>query len=336
MTPQEDHEILVFRVEPEAQGERLDKWLSTVSKLSRSHVQKLLDDEMISCDDKLRPASYKLKGIETVIVQLPEPEILDLIPESMPLEICYEDDQLMVINKPRHLVVHPAVGNWTGTLVNGLLAHTPNWPGINGVMRPGIVHRLDKDTSGLLVVAKTELAQISLSEQIRSRQAKRLYLTLTWGNWNDKKGFINAPVGRNPKNRQKMAVVANGKEARSDYEVITSFPHVDFLKVQLQSGRTHQIRVHMSYINHPVVGDQLYSTRPTPWQLEGQALHAFRLGFNHPTTGDWLEFTATPPSDFIAALKHLGYTWKKGETDLDFHFINGPDSIEPNHTETCP
>jgi len=335
MSANEEYEILVFHVDVEAKGERLDKWLSVVSQLSRSHVQKLLDDEMISCDDKARAASYKLKGNETIVIQLPEPETLDLIPEEMPLDICYEDDQLMVLNKPRHLVVHPAVGNWTGTLVNGLLAHTPVWPGINGVMRPGIVHRLDKDTSGLMVVAKTEQAQISLSEQIRLRQAKRLYLTLTWGNWSDKKGSIDAPIGRHPKNRQKMAVVAGGKEAHSDFEVLLSFPHADFVKVQLQSGRTHQIRVHMAYLNHPVAGDALYGTRPIPWQLEGQALHAFRLGFHHPLTKQWMEFTADPPDDFVMALDKLGYTWKKGENDLDLHFINGPDPIESNHPTSC-
>ena len=324
----EEFEILVFQANPEANGERLDKWLSTVSQLSRTHIQKLLEEDMISCDDKQRAASYKLKGTETIVVQLPEPEILDLIPEEMPLDIRYEDEHLMVLNKPRHLVVHPAVGNWTGTLVNGLLAHTPHWPGINGVMRPGIVHRLDKDTSGLMVVAKTEPAQIRLSEQIRLRQAKRLYLTLTWGNWSDTKGAIDAPIGRHPKNRQKMAVVANGKEAHSDFEVLLSFPHVDFLKVQLQSGRTHQIRVHMAYLNHPVVGDSLYGTRPIPLQLEGQALHAFRLGFNHPATGQWVEFTADPPEDFLVALDQLGYSWAKGENTLDFHFIDGPDPVK--------
>lgn len=324
----EEFEILVFQANPEANGERLDKWLSTVSQLSRTHIQKLLEEDMISCDDKQRAASYKLKGTETIVVQLPEPETLDLIPEEMPLDIRYEDEHLMVLNKPRHLVVHPAVGNWTGTLVNGLLAYTPHWPGINGVMRPGIVHRLDKDTSGLMVVAKTEHAQIYLSEQIRLRQAKRLYLTLTWGNWNDTQGAIDAPIGRHPKNRQKMAVVANGKEAHSDFEVLISFPHVDFLKVQLQSGRTHQIRVHMAYLNHPVVGDSLYGTRPIPWQLEGQALHAYRLGFHHPITGQWLEFTADPPEDFLVALDQLGYSWAKGENTLDFHFIDGPDPVK--------
>lgn len=323
MTNPEELERLIFLVPADQQGQRLDKWLAEVSFLSRSHIQKLLDEQMISVDDRTRPASYKLKGNEVIVLVLPEPETLDLVAQPMDLDIRYEDEHLMVINKPRNLVVHPAVGNWTGTLVNGLLAHTPNWPGINGVMRPGIVHRLDKDTSGLMVVAKTEQAQGDLSEQIRLRQAKRMYVALTWGHWAVSKGFIDAPIGRHPKNRQKMAVVLGGKEARSDYEVLLSFQHMDLLKVQLHSGRTHQIRVHMAYCNHPVVGDLLYGTRPNDYSLLGQALHAYRFSFRHPVTGIWLEFTADPPQDFIETLEHIGFTWTKGVSELDLHFING-------------
>ncbi|MCE5196881.1 MAG: RluA family pseudouridine synthase [Negativicutes bacterium] len=325
-------EILRFIVPAEACGERLDKWLTAMTDMTRSHIQLLLKEELVTVNDLVKPARTVLKGGEEVLLILPEPEPLELLAEDIPLAIVYEDDALLVINKQRNLVVHPAVGNWTGTLVNGLMAHSKVWPGINGTMRPGIVHRLDKDTSGLLVVAKTELAQNSLSQQIKDRTAKRMYLALTWANFKEESGIINAPIGRHPINRLKMAVVANGRQAQTAYSVLQHFPQMDLLKVQLLTGRTHQIRVHMAYAHHPVVADPLYSAREQHWGLEAQALHAYRLGFFHPCSNEWLEFTAPPPQDFRDVLTKLGRPWTEGgEADGKLDFIIGRDTNPANH-----
>lgn len=328
----EEREILHFIVPAEASGERLDKWLTSVTDMTRSHIQLLLKEELVTVNDLAKPARTVLKGGEEILLILPEPEPLELLPEDIPLDIVYEDEELLVVNKQRNLVVHPAVGNWTGTLVNGLMAHCKVWPGINGTMRPGIVHRLDKDTSGLLVVAKTERAQNSLSQQIKGRTAKRMYLALTWANFKEESGMINAPIGRHPINRLKMAVVANGRQAQTAYTVLQHFPQMDFLKVQLLTGRTHQIRVHMAYAHHPVVGDPLYSTKEQHWGLEAQALHAHRLGFFHPLSKEWMEFTAAPPQDFQNVLKKLGRPWAEGgQEDANIDFIIGRDSNPTDH-----
>lgn len=319
----EEQEILVFEAKEEDKGERLDKWLSQTAGISRTYVQKLIEDRMITCSDYLRPASYRLKGNERILLEVPESEELDLLPEPMALNIIYEDDDILIVNKPKNLVVHPAPGNWTGTLVNGLLAYQDNWPSINGVFRPGIVHRLDKDTSGIMAVAKSEEAAFSLSQQLKEQKAKRMYLALTWGNWPSLRGLIDAPIGRHPKNRQKMWVVPNGRSAQTDFQVVQAYAGMDFLRVQLRTGRTHQIRVHMAYHKHPIIGDGVYGNRKAPWDLESQALHAYALAFFHPKNHRWMEFKAPPPQEFMNCLNSLQYDWPKGVEEGELDFIDG-------------
>lgn len=323
MINKDEQEILVFQAQAEDKGQRLDKWLSQKAGISRTYVQKLIADRMITCADYLRPASYRLKGNERILLEVPESEELELLPEPMDLDIIYEDEDLLVVNKPKSLVVHPAPGNWTGTLVNGLLAYQDNWPGISGVFRPGIVHRLDKDTSGLMVVAKSDVAAFSLSQQLKEQKVKRLYLTLTWGNWPSLAGLIDAPIGRHPKNRQKMWVVPMGKKSQTDFQVIQAYANTDFLKVQLRTGRTHQIRVHMAYYKHPIIGDMVYGNRESPWPLEGQALHAYALAFYHPQDHRWMEFRVQPPQEFMHCLNNLGYDWDRGVEIGELDFIDG-------------
>lgn len=247
----------------------------------------------------------RLRAGDRIVVEVPPPQAVGLAPERIPLDVVYEDAELLVINKPAGLTVHPGAGRPTGTLVHAILAHCPTLPGIGGERRPGIVHRLDKDTSGLLVVAKTERALRHLQAQIQSRGARRDYSALVHGRMTKLEGRIDAAVGRDPRHRTRMAVVASGRRAVTHYRVAEAFDAATALDVRLETGRTHQIRVHCAHIGHPVVGDPVYGRRPNPWGLARQALHAHRLAFVHPVSGLSLSFTAPLPADMATALRLL-------------------------------
>lgn len=286
-------------------GVRLDKFIK-IDDMPRSQIQKLIDEGNATVNGAPAKSSYKVKCGDCVVLSVPEPEVLDIKAENIPLDIVYEDEHLLVINKPQGMVVHPAPGNYEGTLVNALMYHCKDsLSGINGVMRPGIVHRIDKDTSGLLLVAKTNEAHLSLSKQIQEKTAKRHYVCVVCGILKTKKGIIDAPIGRHPTNRLKMAVTPNNsKEAVTHFEVIEHLNNATYVACDLETGRTHQIRVHMLYIGHPIVGDPLYLNKNS-YGLNGQALHAQRINFVHPITGKEMEFTAPLPEYFNNLLDEL-------------------------------
>lgn len=289
-------------------GLRVDKGAALLCpSLSRSTVQQLIEDGALSVNGKPVTKSFTLKLGDSVCVNVPEPKTLSLEAQSIPLDIVYEDNDLLVVNKPKGMVVHPAAGNYDGTLVNALLAHCKDsLSGINGVIRPGIVHRIDKDTSGLLVVAKNDAAHIGLAEQIKNHSFTREYRTVVVGNVKNDVGTIDAPIGRNPKDRKKQAVTdKNSKKAITHYEVIKRYNGFTYLKVRLETGRTHQIRVHMAYRGTPVAGDAVYGDPKKTYGLSGQCLHAARLGFVHPITGEYLEFFAPLPDYFEDFLKRI-------------------------------
>lgn len=311
-----DDEPIELVVEPNAEnsGIRLDVFLSReVEQLSRSRIQKLIEDEDILVNDLPTKASLKLHGGERITIELQEPVELDLQPENIPLDIVYQDEQLAVINKPAGMVTHPGAGISSGTLVNALLFHMrDSLSGISGTVRPGIVHRLDKDTSGLIVIAKNDLAHRSLAEQIKAKTARRNYVALVEGVMKADVGTIDKPIGRHPTKRKQMAVVANGRKAVSRFQVLERFSKFTLVKVMLETGRTHQIRVHMASLGYPVAGDLLYNPKSSGTEaarhklgLKGQALHAVQLSFTHPTTGILLEFEAPLPEDFQALLTQL-------------------------------
>lgn len=297
----------VLSVPPEAKGERLDQFLHRhVPTLSRSRLQELIQAGSVLLDGKATKPSIKLKGGESVEVDIPAPRELAVAPEAIPLEVVYEDSDLIVINKPQGMVTHPAPGAWEGTLVNALLAHCQDLSGIGGVARPGIVHRLDKDTSGLLVVAKNDMAHQALSAQIAAKTATRQYLAVVQGVLATAEGSIEAPIARHPTERIKMAVVPGGRHALTHWRVLEAFHDASLVEVTLATGRTHQIRVHMAHLGHPLVGDPVYGPKArVPVRLEGQALHAFRLAFDHPTTGQRMVFEVPPPERFQALLRYL-------------------------------
>ncbi len=289
-----------------APAERLDRWLAASGVgPSRAFVQKLIDAGHVLVDGRVAPASHKVRPGQKVLVAIPPPEPTATLPEAIPLDVLYEDDDVIVINKPQGMVVHPAAGNRAGTLVNALLAHCRGLSAIGGKERPGIVHRLDKDTSGVLVVAKNDAAHVSLQKQIQAREARREYLAIVHGRVREERGRINAPIGRHPVDRKRMAVIAGGRPAVTDYEVLERFPGYTLVRAILQTGRTHQIRVHMAHLGHPVVGDPVYGARRSPWNLKGQCLHAQRLAFRHPRTGAWMSFTAPLPPDMEKVLADL-------------------------------
>jgi 23S rRNA pseudouridine1911/1915/1917 synthase len=292
-----------FIIDNEFQGERLDLFLSQTSLWpSRSFIQKIINSGGVSKEGRLLRASYRLEANDAIEVAWNAPEPLMVKPEAIPLEILYEDRDLVVVNKPRGMVVHPAVGNYQGTLVNALLEHCKDLSGIGGVIRPGIVHRLDKDTSGVLVVAKNDMAHLELAAQIKARTMKRIYKTIVHGN-PQPEGRIEAPIGRHPVERKKMAVVATGRPAATNYRVLEYFKRYAYLEVRLESGRTHQIRVHLSYLGYPVVGDPVYGRKKDGAPIAGQALHAAMLGFVHPRTKEYIEFTTEIPEVMIKALE---------------------------------
>lgn len=297
---------------------RLDRFLSTrLPDLSRTRLQALIDDRHVRVDGLARKASHRLRGGEEVSVELPEPIPLDLIPEPIPLDIVYEDDAVLVVNKPAGMVVHPGAGHDRGTLVHALLAHCPTLSGIGGVRRPGIVHRLDKGTSGLLAVAKTDQAHRELTRQLKARTVSRRYLALVHGSLPQEAGVIEAAIGRHPRDRLRMAVrpLGQGRAALTQFRVLERFEGFTLLEARLQTGRTHQIRVHLAHLGFPVAGDPIYRRRPgRPGDgdlaarlgaLGGQALHAAALGFTHPTSGIRCQFEAPPPAPFSALLDWL-------------------------------
>ena len=287
-------------------GERLDKFVK-IDSLTRSAVQKLIEDGRVTVNGETERVSYKVCTGDVVEVSDFEPKELDVKPENIPLDIVYEDDELLVVNKGKNMVVHPAAGNYSGTLVNALLYHCKGkLSGINGVIRPGIVHRIDKDTSGLLLVAKTNRAHISLAEQIKEKSVKRRYICIANGVIETNRGVIDAPIGRHMSERKKMAVTSkNSKNAVTHFEVLERFCDYTYLTCRLETGRTHQIRVHLKYIGHPVLGDAVYGPKKNEFNLTSQVLHAKTIGFVHPVTGDYMEFDSEIPDYFNDILNVL-------------------------------
>ena len=284
---------------------RIDKVLTTkISSLSRSRIQELVQDRNILVNGKKVKTSYKVQKNDLISVNVPKLKPLAVIPEDIPLDIIYEDQDVIVVNKPQGMVVHPAAGHPDHTLVNALLFHTKNLAESPEGFRPGIVHRIDKDTSGLLMVAKNAFSRESLEKQLAQKTNKRLYLAIVHGNFSEKSGTIEAPIGRDHYNRKKMAVVENGKNAVTHFTVLEQFQKFSLIRCQLETGRTHQIRVHLAYIGHPVAGDPLYGPHHT-LKGNGQFLHAQVLGFKQPHSGKWLEFEAQPPQIFLQQLTDL-------------------------------
>ena len=298
---------LVLYADAENIGERIDKFISdSAEEISRSYAAKLCTDGLVTVNGKALGKNYKIKGGEEISADIPEPEELSLVPENIPLDIVYEDDDVIVINKPQGMVVHPAAGNESGTLVNALLYHCgESLSAINGVIRPGIVHRIDKDTSGLLVAAKNNEAHLKLSEQLKERKALRKYNALVNGNIKEDFGTVNKPIGRSPSDRKKMAIVQGGREAVTHYSVLERFGRYTLIECVLETGRTHQIRVHMASLGHSIVGDKVYGVKKERFNLNGQLLHARTIGFVHPKTGEMMEFSAPLPDYFEAVLEKL-------------------------------
>lgn len=288
-------------------GVRLDRFVSEALGLTRSNIEKLAEAGHVTCEGKPLAKSYKLRQGDVLHIVLPEPVALDVLPEEIPLDIRYEDEDLLVVNKPKGMVVHPAAGNYNGTLVNALLAHCgDSLSGINGVIRPGIVHRIDKDTSGLLIVAKNDFAHQHLAAQIKAHSFTRRYEAVVHGNVKQDEGKVDAPIGRNPKDRKAMAVTEkNSRNAITHFRVLTHFKRFTHVQLELETGRTHQIRVHMAYIGHPVAGDVVYGPKKVEPHLNGQCLHARVIGFVHPRTGKYLEITSELPAYFSAFLNRL-------------------------------
>lgn len=293
------NETETLLVEENMEGERLDFFVAEMMEsLSRSSVKMLNDQDKILVNRKSVKASYRVRQGDEITVVVPEPHAISIKPQDLPLEIIYQDQDVVVINKAKGMVVHPAHGNWDNTLVNALMYHVRDLSGINGELRPGIVHRLDKDTSGVMIVAKNDAAHRSLAEQIRVHSINREYIALVHGNIKENLGSIEAPIGRSHTDRKKMCVTAEGKPAFSNYEVLERFGEYTLVKVKLLTGRTHQIRVHFAYIQHPVVGDAVYGSGKKHFGLDSQALHAHLLGFNHPRSGEYLEFRSQLPEYF--------------------------------------
>ncbi len=298
-----------YTVEKEQEGMRLDQFLAAeLTEHSRSYIQKLIKEGRVTVNDKAMKPGGRIQADDKILMTVPPLQELSVLPEEMDLDILYEDEDVILINKPKDMVVHPCPGRYSGTLVNGLLAHCQdNLSGINGVLRPGIVHRIDKDTTGVLVVCKTDLAHRSLAEQLKEHSITRKYEAIVYNNIPEEEGTVDAPIGRNPSDRKKMAVeYKNGKRAVTHYRVIDHLNHqFNHIECQLETGRTHQIRVHMASIGHPLLGDEIYGPRNGRKGLEGQCLHARVLGFVHPRTGEYMEFEAPLPEYFKELLRKL-------------------------------
>lgn len=291
----------------ESDGEtRIDVFAAGAAGVTRSRAAALVSEGLVSVNGKTVSKSCKVKKGDTVLITVSDPKEYDIVPENIPLDIVYEDEDLLVVNKPKGMVVHPAAGNYSGTLVNALMFHCGNsLSGINGVMRPGIVHRIDKNTSGLLMVAKNDLAHTGLAAQIKAHSFMREYEAVVYGNIKDDEGTVNAPIGRHPIKRKQMAVVNGGRDAVTHYRVIERFDGFTHIGVRLETGRTHQIRVHMAYIGHPVAGDEVYGPQKVITELGGQCLHAKKIGFIHPRTGEYMEFDSPLPEYFKKFLQRL-------------------------------
>ncbi|MSS07364.1 MULTISPECIES: RluA family pseudouridine synthase [Clostridia] len=300
-----------FVVAPEDAGVRIDRYLSDQCQdISRSYLQKLLKEESVLVEEKPVKSNYKVNTGERISLTLPEIREPEIVPEDIPLDIIYEDKDIILINKPKGMVVHPAAGHYSGTLVNGLMSHCRSeLSGINGVMRPGIVHRIDMDTTGVLIVCKNDMAHNSISQQLKEHSITRRYAAIVHGVLKDDEGTINAPIGRHPIDRKKMSInEKNGRDAITHYRVLERFRQYTYIECQLETGRTHQIRVHMASTGHPLLGDSVYGPAKCPFRLNGQTLHAGVLGIIHPRTGEYMEFSAPLPDYFEELLRKLRTT----------------------------
>lgn len=296
----------IYMVSDNAAGERIDKWIcAQCDDITRSAVQKMISENMVIVNGKPVSKNYKISSNDEVVLNIPEPKELSAEPENIPVDIVYEDDDLLVVNKPKGMVVHPAAGNYNGTLVNALMYHCKGrLSSINGVIRPGIVHRIDKNTSGLLIVAKNDIAHAGLAAQIKEHSFTREYEAVVCGKFKENEGTVNAPIGRHKTDRKKMCVTdLNSREAVTHYSVISEYERYTHLRLRLETGRTHQIRVHMKYIGHPVLGDDVYGTEYKG--IQGQCLHAKKIGFIHPVTNEYLEFDSELPEYFDNILNKL-------------------------------
>lgn len=296
----------VFIVDEKDEGTRIDKYLAEVfTDKSRSFIQGLIEKENVNVNNKLIKSNYKVKKHDEVEVIIEEPEVLNVEPENIPIDILYEDEDIIVVNKKQGMVVHPAPGNYNGTLVNAILFHCKDLSSINGIIRPGIVHRIDKDTSGVLVIAKNDDAHNKLSEQLKDHSMKREYYALIEGRLKNETGIIDKPLARSKRDRLKIGIVEGGKRAVTHYEVIERYNGYTLIKCNLETGRTHQIRVHMASIGFPLVGDPLYGFKRQKFKLSGQMLHAKTLGFIHPRTSEYVEFTTELPEYFTTIINKL-------------------------------
>ena len=297
---------LLLTAGDDCKGERLDKWIAdNCEELSRSSVTKLIESGSVTVNGAAPAKNYKLRGGEQITVMIPDPEPLDVVAQDIPIDIVYEDDDLLVVNKPKGMVVHPAAGNPDGTLVNALLFHCGDrLSGINGVIRPGIVHRIDKNTSGLLIIAKNDVSHNHLAQQIKEHSFTREYRAICCGRFKESEGTVDAPIGRSKYDRKKMCVTEqNSRNAVTHYQIIEELGQYSYVRFRLETGRTHQIRVHSAYIGHPVLGDDVYGK---PYKgIDGQCLHAGKIGFIHPTTGQYMEFDSELPEYFTKILSQL-------------------------------
>lgn len=301
-------ETIEIKVTSEMAGKRLDVVLSEqCSDLTRSYINKLCKEERAALNGKTSKGNKKCKEGDVITLQVPEPTELEILPEEMNLDIVYEDQDVILINKPKGMVVHPAAGHYSGTLVNGLMAHCKDdLSGINGVLRPGIVHRIDKDTTGILIVCKNDMAHQSIAKQLYDHSITRKYHAIVYGNIKEEEGTVNAPIGRSLKDRKKMGIVMDGKHAVTHYKVLKRLKKgFTYIECQLETGRTHQIRVHMASIKHPLLGDDVYGPKKSKYTLEGQCLHAKVLGFVHPRIGEYMEFEVPLPEYFEKLLNKL-------------------------------
>ena len=301
-------EDTTFIVDIDDKNTRIDKYLSDeLADVSRSRIQKLLDEGMITVNNNKVKSNYKVAADDIINVHIPELVVPEIVPEDIPLDIVYEDDDIIVINKPKGMVVHPAAGHYSGTLVNALMYHCrDNLSGINGVLRPGIVHRIDMNTTGVIVACKNDYAHNFIAQQLSVHSITRKYYAIVHNQFNNTEGVVDAPIGRNPSDRKKMAVdKKNGKRAVTHYRVLEQFGKFSYIECQLETGRTHQIRVHMASIGHPILGDDVYCHARSGYKLQGQTLHAGVLGFIHPSTGEYMESKAPLPEYFEKLLKDL-------------------------------